>query len=160
MTEVENIADSARRPNGINEQFCSVGEIELCYETIGDASDPALLLVVGLGSQLVGWANEFCQQLAARGFYVIRFDNRDSGRSTHHLGWPPPTRPELVTGRIRHPAYTLEDMASDAVGLLDHLEIERAHVVGRSMGGMIAQTLDRAVARARPLAGLDHVQHR
>ena len=124
-----------------NEQFCTTGGIELCYETIGDASDPALLLIMGLGSQLVGWPREFCERLAARGFHVIRFDNRDSGRSTHLIDSPPPTRRELITRRIRRPAYTLEDMARDASGLLDHLEIERAHVVGRSMGGMIAQTM-------------------
>ena len=141
MSEIEHTADGPPEPDLTNEQFCSAGEIELCYETIGDASDPALLLIIGLGSQLVGWSREFCEQLAQRGFYVIRYDNRDSGRSTHHIGSPPPTRPELITGRIRRPAYTLEDMARDAVGLLDHLEIERAHVVGRSMGGMIAQTL-------------------
>ena len=141
MSEIEHTADGPPEPDLTNEQFCSAGDIELCYETIGDPSEPALLLIIGLGSQLVGWSKEFCEQLAQRGFYVIRYDNRDSGRSTHHIGSPPPTRPELITGRIRRPAYTLEDMARDAVGLLDHLEIERAHVVGRSMGGMIAQTL-------------------
>ncbi len=124
----------------INEQFCTAGEIELCYETIGDPSDPSLLLIGGLGFQMVVWHRELCERLAGRGFHVIRFDNRDSGRSTHHTE-SPPTRLELVTRRIRHPAYTLADMARDASGLLDHLEIERAHVVGRSMGGMIAQTL-------------------
>ena len=126
----------------INEQFCTTnGGIELCYETIGDPNDPSLLLIVGLGFQLLGWSREFCEQLAERGFHVIRFDNRDSGRSTQFTDSPPPTRPELVTGRILRPAYTLADMARDAAGLLDHLEVDRAHVVGRSMGGMIAQTL-------------------
>jgi pimeloyl-ACP methyl ester carboxylesterase len=124
-----------------DERFCEVGDVRLCYETRGDAADPALLLVMGLGFQMIAWPDEFVDQLAERGFRVIRFDNRDAGRSTHLTHLPAPTRLQLATRRIRHPAYRLEDMARDAVGLLDHLEIDRAHVVGASMGGMIAQTV-------------------
>ena len=121
--------------------MCTVGGIELCYETFGDSADPALLLVMGLGTQMVWWRNEFCQQLAERGFHVVRYDNRDVGRSSrlHHA--PLPTFWQLVRRDKRAASYTLADMAGDGVGLLDHLGVERAHVVGISMGGMIAQTM-------------------
>ena len=144
MTTTENTPHVvAARTVGreLHERFGTAGEIELCYETIGDPGDPSLLLIVGLGFQLIAWPRDLCQQLADRGFHVIRFDNRDSGRSTYLNDSPPPTLRELVTRRIRRPAYTLSDMARDATGLLDHLDVDRAHIVGRSMGGMIAQTL-------------------
>ena len=124
-----------------NEHFASVGDIELCYDVFGDASNPACLLIMGLGTQMIAWPEEFCASLAERGFHVIRFDNRDCGRSTHLDGEPTPGLGELVTRRIKRPVYTLDDMARDAAGLLDSLGIERAHVVGASMGAMIAQTL-------------------
>jgi pimeloyl-ACP methyl ester carboxylesterase len=124
-----------------NENFVKVGEVELCYDTFGDDGDPACLLIMGLGTQMIAWPEEFCEGLAARGFYVIRFDNRDCGRSTHLDGAPVPTIRELVTRRIKRPAYTLDDLARDAAGLLDGLGIARAHVIGASMGAMIAQTL-------------------
>jgi pimeloyl-ACP methyl ester carboxylesterase len=89
---------------------------------------------------MIGWPEEFCEQLAARGFYVVRFDNRDCGRSTHVQGRPP-SPGQLLRRRIDPVLYTLSDMAQDAVGLLRGLELEQAHVVGASMGGMIAQTL-------------------
>ena len=123
------------------EQFADVGPIRLCYETFGEDGDPPCLLIMGLGFQMVAWPDEFCRQLAARGLRVIRFDNRDAGRSTHIDGGHVPTRREIVTRKIRHPAYTLDDMARDSVGLLDALGIEKAHIVGASMGGMIAQTV-------------------
>ena len=125
----------------MDERFCTVGEVELCYEPFGDPSDPAVLLVMGLGTQMIGWQAEFCEQLAERGFHVIRYDNRDVGRSTHLSGRPTPTAREIITRRIKRPAYLLSDMAGDGAGLLDALGIERAHVVGASMGGMIAQTM-------------------
>ena len=125
----------------MDERFCEVGEVTLCYEAFGDAGDPAVLLIMGLGTQMVAWHEDFCRQLAGHGFRVIRFDNRDIGRSTWLDHARPPTRVELVRRRPRTPAYDLSDMASDAVGLLDHLEIDAAHVVGASMGGMIAQLL-------------------
>ena len=123
------------------EQFCTVnGNVELCYETFGDASDPAVLLVMGLATQMVGWHEDFCEAFAERGYHVIRFDNRDVGRSQTMTG-PVPTLRQLIL-RNKHVAeYTLEDMAQDGFELLDHLGIERAHVVGVSMGGMIAQTM-------------------
>jgi len=125
----------------VSERFCTVGDLELCYETFGDPSDPALLLIMGLGTQMIGWPDELCRTLADRRFFVIRFDNRDVGRSTRLEHLPPPTLLELLRRRPRRPAYTLGDMADDAAGLLDCLGIEAAHVVGASMGGMIAQTL-------------------
>lgn len=123
------------------EQFARVGELKLCYETFGADSAPPLLLVMGLASQMLLWDERFCEALAARGFRVIRFDNRDVGRSTILRDAPVPSRWQLA---LRHPAgaaYQLEAMADDAVGLLDYLGIDRAHVVGISMGGMIAQLI-------------------
>jgi pimeloyl-ACP methyl ester carboxylesterase len=125
----------------MNEQFCKVGEVELCYETFGDPGDPAVLLIMGLGTQMIAWPDDFCAALVERGYHVIRYDNRDVGRSTHFDDVPPPSLWELLLRRPRNIAYTLDDMADDGAGLLDHLNIEAAHVVGASMGGMIAQTL-------------------
>ncbi|MET0460938.1 MAG: alpha/beta fold hydrolase [Ilumatobacteraceae bacterium] len=119
--------------------------IELEYETFGSPDDPALLLVMGFGAQLIAWDVGLCEQLAARGRFVIRFDNRDVGLSTHLDGQavdPMAVMSASLGGTELPPVpYTLSDMASDAVGLLDHLSIERAHIVGASMGGMIAQTI-------------------
>jgi pimeloyl-ACP methyl ester carboxylesterase len=125
----------------VDERFIDVGHVELCYETFGDPGDPAMLLIMGLGTQMIGWHEDFCRELVDRGFFVIRYDNRDSGRSTHFDSMPPPTPWQIVRRRIPNPAYTLTDMANDAAGLLDALRIDAAHVVGASMGGMIAQTL-------------------
>ncbi len=123
------------------EQFCDVGRgITLCYETFGDPSDPPMLLIMGLATQMIAWPQEFCEGLAERGFYVVRFDNRDAGRSTHVPGRPPTPR-QLITRRIDPVLYTLTDMAGDAAGLLRELDLGPAHVVGVSMGGMIAQML-------------------
>ncbi|GAA3390588.1 alpha/beta fold hydrolase [Cryptosporangium minutisporangium] len=122
-----------------DESRARVGEVELCYDAVGEPDAPAMLLIMGLGFQLVHWPDEFCQQLAAAGYRVIRFDNRDAGRSTH------------LPGR----RYTLDDLADDAVGLLDALGIDSAHVVGASMGGMVAQLVAiRHPDRVRSLASL------
>ena len=123
------------------ESFCRVGDVEICFETFGDPADPAVLLVMGLGTQMLGWHEDFCADLAGRGFHVIRYDNRDIGRSTILDGSPAPTVGQLMRRDKRAAAYTLAEMAADGVGLLDHLGIERAHLVGVSMGGMIAQTI-------------------
>lgn len=112
--------------------------IELEYETFGDRAAEPLLLVAGLSQQLTGWHDDFCTQLADRGFHVIRFDNRDCGLSTWMEEAGPPDISAAFSGNAR-PAYQLEDLADDAVGLLDALGIGAAHVVGASMGGFIAQ---------------------
>jgi pimeloyl-ACP methyl ester carboxylesterase len=122
------------------EETAQANGVEIVYETIGDPSKPPLLLVMGLGTQLIHWDLELCEQLAERGFYVIRFDNRDAGRSTL-IDAPVPDLRRAMLGLSIDAPYRLEDMAEDAFGLLDHLGIERAHVVGASMGGMIAQTM-------------------
>ncbi|GAA1699768.1 alpha/beta fold hydrolase [Fodinicola feengrottensis] len=114
--------------------------IELEYETHGDAADPAMLLIMGLGGQLTTWPTEFCELLAARGFHVIRFDNRDSGLSTTFDDEPAPPIAELFARTATAP-YPLSAMSDDAAGLLDALDIEKAHIAGASMGGMIAQQL-------------------
>jgi pimeloyl-ACP methyl ester carboxylesterase len=120
-------------------RLTTVGDVDLCHDAFGDPDHPPVLLIMGLGFQLIHWPEHFCRQLAAEGFRVVRFDNRDAGRSTH------------LPGR----SYTLEDMADDAVGLLDALGIGSAHVVGASLGGMIAQTMAiRHPGRVRSLASL------
>jgi len=116
------------------------GIVELEYEQFGDPHDPALILVMGLGAQLIDWPEEFCRRLADRGFRVIRYDNRDAGLSTALDDLPVPELGSVVAG-LAAPPYTLSDLAGDTVGLLDELGIQRAHVVGASMGGMIVQTL-------------------
>ena len=112
--------------------------IDIEYESFGDPKAPPLLLVMGLGAQMISWEDDFCSQLAGRGFHVIRFDNRDSGLSTRMEAAGPPDMAAALSGNP-HPAYRLDDMAADAVGLLGALGIEAAHVVGASMGGYIAQ---------------------
>ncbi len=116
------------------------GGITLCYETFGDPTDPPLLLVMGLGMQMIAWDDEWCTQLAGRGFHVVRFDNRDAGRSTHTKVRPPGIR-QLLTRRFGPDQYRLTDLAGDAAALLRALDLAPAHVVGASMGGMIAQTI-------------------
>jgi pimeloyl-ACP methyl ester carboxylesterase len=123
------------------EQFCDVGGgITLCYETFGDPSRETALLIMGLGTQMIAWQDDFCEQLAARGLHVVRFDNRDIGRSTHLKG-APPTIGQLLRRSKQAAHYTLREMAGDASGLLSALGLAPAHVIGASMGGMIAQTL-------------------
>jgi pimeloyl-ACP methyl ester carboxylesterase len=124
----------------VSEERADVGAVELVYETIGDRSDPPLLLIMGLGMQLIHWDRELCELLAERGFRVIRFDNRDSGLSTK-IRAPVPNLMRLMAGVPTRVPYLLDDMAMDTLGLLDHLGIERAHVAGASLGGMIAQTM-------------------
>ena len=131
-----------------DELFAPVGRgVELCYQTFGDPSDEPVLLVMGLGGPMTWWDPELCRMIAAQGRFVIRFDNRDTGRSTKLTGHRT-TRTALVrafAGRPVTPAYTLADMGDDGFGLLDHLGLDSAHVVGVSMGGMIAQVM--AIAR-------------
>ncbi len=115
--------------------------IELEYDTFGAPEHPPLLLIMGLGTQMTAWEPRFCAMLAARGHYVIRFDNRDIGLSTQFDQVPEPDLLAILGGDTRTAPYRLADMAEDAAGLLDALGIERAHVVGASMGGMIAQEL-------------------
>jgi pimeloyl-ACP methyl ester carboxylesterase len=115
--------------------------IEIEYETFGDPSKPAILLVMGLGIQMLGWHEAFCQMLVDRGYFVIRYDNRDVGLSSKIEGGPEPDVMRLLAGDYSSASYTLNDMADDAAGLLDAIGIDKAHVVGISMGGMIGQTL-------------------
>src|SRR6185436_16471109 len=122
------------------------GDIEIYYEDMGDPNNPAVLLIMGLGAQLLLWRKEFCEKLVNRGLRVIRYDNRDVGLSSkvtgRHTGVPLAPRMARSYLGLRSPAvYTLEDMADDAAALLDHLDIDQAHVVGASMGGMIAQVV-------------------
>jgi pimeloyl-ACP methyl ester carboxylesterase len=120
---------------------CHANGIEIEYDSFGSPTDPALLLVMGLSMQLTGWEPELCEQLADRGFHVIRFDNRDAGLSTHLDKAPVPNIGAVLSGDASEVTYLLADMADDAAGLLEALGIRAAHVVGASMGGMIVQEL-------------------
>lgn len=115
--------------------------LELEYDTFGDPADPPLVLVMGLGAQMITWESAFCELLAGRGFFVVRYDNRDVGLSTYFDDAPTPDLAALAAGDLATAAYTLSDLANDAVGLFDALGIAKAHVVGASMGGMIVQQL-------------------
>ncbi len=141
MTSSERVTARELKATASGELTARVGRLKLCYETFGKPESPPLLLVMGLASQMILWDEEFCELLAAQGFWVIRFDNRDVGRSTTLREAPVPTRWQLLIRDVRAAAYSLDEMAADAVGLLDHLEIGAAHVVGVSMGGMIAQLM-------------------
>jgi pimeloyl-ACP methyl ester carboxylesterase len=118
-----------------------VNAVDIYYETYGDAADPKLLLVCGLGMQMVSWSAEWFEAVVDKGYYVVAFDNRDAGLSTHLVADGVPDLLALLEGRDANIAYYLKDMAEDAAGLLEHLGIESVHVVGISMGGMIAQQL-------------------
>ncbi|MCC8428393.1 alpha/beta fold hydrolase [Reyranella aquatilis] len=119
--------------------------IEIEYETFGRKGDPALLLIMGLGAQLTLWPESLCEGLAGQGFFVVRYDNRDVGLSTDFDKWGVPDLmgafARLMKGEKVEAPYLLGDMAADAIGLLDALDIDRAHMVGASMGGMIAQVI-------------------
>jgi pimeloyl-ACP methyl ester carboxylesterase len=126
-------------------QIARANGIDLCYEIFGDAAAEPLLLIMGLGAQMIHWDDDFCRQLAARGFRVIRFDNRDIGKSSKMTGGKRLTPLELLKLRfLKIPVaapYKLSDMAEDVIGLMDALGIKSAHLVGASMGGMIAQEI-------------------
>jgi pimeloyl-ACP methyl ester carboxylesterase len=133
--------------------------IDIFYDEVGEAKAPALLLIMGLGTQMIGWPEAFCGRLADRGFRVIRFDNRDIGLSTKIEDG---SRIDIaaafmraLAGRPVEAPYSVDDMANDAVGLLDALAIDKAHIVGASMGGMIAQVIAaKHSGRARSLVSI------
>ncbi len=117
------------------------GAIDLAYQRFGKSDAPVILLIMGIAAQSIHWPDSFCQALADAGLQVIRFDNRDSGLSTHLKDAPPPNLPAVLAGDLSSVSYTLSDMAADTIGLLDFLGIAKAHVVGASMGSQIAQTI-------------------
>jgi pimeloyl-ACP methyl ester carboxylesterase len=129
-----------------------MGDIQIAHETLGDPGDPPVVFVAGLGAQMVGWDEGFCEGFADRGHFVVRFDNRDVGLSTHLHDAPRPDFLAAYRGDLSSAAYTLKEMAGDVAGLLDTLRLDSAHVVGVSMGSMIAQVLAiTAPARVRSL---------
>ena len=115
--------------------------IDIAYQRLGDRDAPPVQLIMGLGAQMIHWPDEFFRALAERGLLAIRFDNRDAGLSTHLTDGPTPNLPAVLAGDHSSVSYTLSDMAADAVGLMNALGIEKAHLVGASMGGQIAQTI-------------------
>ena len=135
-----------------DERLAPANGIELAYQEVGEPERGTVVLVMGLATQMLAWDEELCAKIAERGFRVVRFDNRDIGHSTmlDELGMP--SRIDMLTGRRATARYLLSDMASDTFGLMDHLEIESAHVVGASMGGMIAQEM--AIRRPERVASM------
>lgn len=135
--------------------FADCGAVRLAYETFGSPADPPILLVMGLATQMLGWPDEFCEALAEEGFHVIRFDNRDIGLSTHlHELGSPDLSPLFTGGPVTAP-YLLADMADDIALLLDALALDRVHLVGASMGGMIVQEF--AIRRSSRLHSLTSI---
>ena len=124
----------------MEELTAAANGIEIVYQEFGDPGDETVLLIMGLGVQMLGWDEEFCE-LGARGYHVVRFDNSDVGHSTKVEGGSRPNVVAALSGDLSRAIYTLDDMADDSAGLLDHLGVEAAHVVGASQGGMIGQTV-------------------
>ena len=118
----------------------AANDIELAYETFGDPGAPSVVLIMGLATQMIAWPDELCEGLARRGLFVVRFDNRDVGESTHLRGLPPPRVADIVVRR-RPPPYSIGDMAADVAGLIEGLGLGAVHLVGASMGGFIAQAV-------------------
>jgi pimeloyl-ACP methyl ester carboxylesterase len=140
--------ERGEHPNERDLPFMNIAKangIELAWDSFGDTNGEVVLLIAGLGTQMIRWTDPFCAELVALGYRVVRFDNRDAGCSTHLDAYPSvdfgTLAAALQAGQRPEVPYTLYDMAADAVGLLDALGIEQAHVVGRSMGGMIAQII-------------------
>jgi len=125
--------------------FADANGIRICYEPFGDPANPPMILIMGLAAQMVTWDEDFCELLASKGYYVVRFDNRDMGKSTRFDGVATPGMMEIFgasfAGKPLPPVYTLRDCARDTTALMDALGFETAHIVGLSMGGMIAQEL-------------------
>jgi pimeloyl-ACP methyl ester carboxylesterase len=120
-------------------QYAAANGLKIAYETFGSPDQPPVLLIMGLGTQMIAWPDEMCEQIAGRGYYVIRYDNRDIGLSTHLDDAPVPSLRDIVLRR--KPPYKVSDMAADGVALLEELGIDSAHIVGASMGGFIAQII-------------------
>ena len=127
----------------VDEKASKVGPagIDIAYQRLGNPDAPPVLLIMGVAAQSIHWPDAFCQALVSHGLQVVRFDNRDSGLSTHMQDTPAPDLPAVLRGDRSSVSYTLSDMAADTVGLLDFLRIGKAHVLGASMGGQIAQTM-------------------
>ena len=139
MRELANWFDASI----VDEQASNVGPagIDIVYQRLGSRDAPAVFLIMGGGAQSIAWPDAFCHELVDRGLQVVRFDNRDVGLSTHIADAPPPDVPGALAGDLSSASYTLSDMAADTVGLMDALGFARAHVVGASLGGAIAQTI-------------------
>jgi pimeloyl-ACP methyl ester carboxylesterase len=139
MSEPANLFDATI----VEQKASKVGPagIDIAYQRFGNPDAPVVLLIMGIAAQSINWPDAFCHGLAGRGLQVIRFDNRDSGLSTHMTDAPPPDLTATLAGDLSSVSYTLSDMAADALGLLDALGFQKAHLVGASMGGAIAQTM-------------------
>ena len=139
MSELVNGFDASI----VDEKASKVGPaaIDIAYQRLGNPDAPLVLLIMGIAAQSIAWPDEFCHALIDRGLQIVRFDNRDVGLSTHLTDVTAPDLPAVLAGDLSSVSYTLSDMAADAVGLLDALGFEKAHVVGASMGGAIAQTM-------------------
>jgi pimeloyl-ACP methyl ester carboxylesterase len=154
------IRHSPRQGDGVTvaeEMALNVGPsgIEVAYERFGDPGAPPVLLIMGAGAQMINWPDGFWAELAGRGLHVIRFDNRDAGRSSHFPDGPVPDLPAALAGDFSSVSYTLSDMAADAAGLLDVLGFASAHTAGASLGGMIAQAMAiERPARVRSLTSI------
>lgn len=121
-------------------QFANNNGIQVAYETLGDPNNETIIFIAGLGSQLVHWTDELCQVFIDRGFHIVRFDNRDVGLTSKTEGIPPLVE-EILRSEALSAPYTLSDMATDTIRVLDAIGVEKAHIVGTSLGGMIAQTV-------------------
>src|ERR1700749_2446903 len=130
---MEDVA--ARTPGRV-----AANDIELAYETFGEAGAPPVVLIMGLATQMIAWPDELCEGLAQRGLFVVRFDNRDVGESTHLRNLPPPRLADIVVRR-RPPPYSISHMARDVAGLIDGRRLGEVHLGGASMGGFIAHSV-------------------